>query len=152
MDYPAPLVEIDDDGNLDLSDAYVQRIGAYDKLSVNWLYREFPPGTDEANALARIAQQGVEDGLIYMGHTKTTSSGQATSMPASGTTAPTSSTTSSSRSACARSDSNGSGRMRFGRASHCRIWSMCCSLFTCITAFSCARRPRASGVPTTGMQ
>ena len=69
MDYPAPLVEIDDDGNLDLSDAYVQRIGAYDKLSVNWLYREFPPGTDEANALARIAQRGVEDGLIYMGHT-----------------------------------------------------------------------------------
>ena len=69
MDYPAPLVEIDDDGSLDLSNAYVQRIGAYDKLSVNWLYREFPPGTDEVSALAQIAQQGVEDGLIYMGHT-----------------------------------------------------------------------------------
>ena len=69
MDYPAPLVEIDDDGNLDLSNAYVPRIGEYDKLSVNWLYREFPAGTDETSALAQIAQQGVEDGLIYMGHT-----------------------------------------------------------------------------------
>ena len=69
MDYPAPLVEIDGNGNLDLSNAYVQRIGEYDKLSVNWLYREFPAGTDEASALAQIAQQGVADGLIYMGHT-----------------------------------------------------------------------------------
>ena len=69
MDYPAPLVEIDDNGNLDLSNAYVPRIGEYDKLSVNWLYREFPAGTDETSALAQIAQQGVEDGLIYMGHT-----------------------------------------------------------------------------------
>ena len=69
MDYPAPLVEIDGNGSLDLSNAYVQRIGEYDKLSVNWLYREFPAGTDETSALAQIAQQGVEDGLIYMGHT-----------------------------------------------------------------------------------
>ena len=69
MDYPAPLVQIDDDGNLDLSDAYVQRIGEYDKLSVNWLYREFPAGTDEGSVLAQIAQQGIDDGLIYMGHT-----------------------------------------------------------------------------------
>jgi hypothetical protein len=69
MDYPAPLVEIDGSGNIDLSNAYVQRIGEYDKLSVNWLYREFPVGTDETQALATIAEQGVVDGLIYMGHT-----------------------------------------------------------------------------------
>ncbi len=68
MDYPAPLATIDDNGNIDLSDAYVQRIGEYDKLSVNWLYRQFPEGTDEAAALAAIATQGVADGLIYMGH------------------------------------------------------------------------------------
>ena len=68
MDYPAPLVEIDSDGNLDLSNAYVQRIGEYDKLSTNWLYREFPAGTDEVAALNQIAQQGIDDGLIYMGH------------------------------------------------------------------------------------
>ena len=68
MDYPAPLVEIDGNGDLDLSNAYVQRIGEYDKLSVNWLYRDFPAGTDIPAALAEIAQNGVERGLIYMGH------------------------------------------------------------------------------------
>ncbi|MGI9627987.1 MAG: zinc-dependent metalloprotease [Longimicrobiales bacterium] len=68
MDYPAPLVEIDDDGNLDLSNAYVPRIGTYDELSTNWLYRDFPEGTDEVAALQAIAEQGVADGLIYMGH------------------------------------------------------------------------------------
>ncbi len=69
MDYPAPLVEIDSEGNLDLSNAYLQRIGEYDKLSTNWLYREFPAGTDEAAALDAIAAEGVANGLIYMGHT-----------------------------------------------------------------------------------
>jgi hypothetical protein len=69
MDYPAPLALIDGNGDIDLSEAYVQRIGDYDKLSVNWLYREFPDGTDEVTALAQIADQGVRDGLIYMGHT-----------------------------------------------------------------------------------
>lgn len=69
MDYPAPYAQIDTNGDIDLSNAYVQRIGEYDKLSVNWLYREFPAGTDEVAALARIADQGVRDGLIYMGHT-----------------------------------------------------------------------------------
>ncbi|NNM32622.1 MAG: DUF5117 domain-containing protein, partial [Gemmatimonadetes bacterium] len=69
MDYPAPLVEIDESGNLDLSNAYVPRIGEYDKLSVNWLYRDFPAGVDEVAALREIADQGVRDELIYMGHT-----------------------------------------------------------------------------------
>ena len=68
MDYPAPLVEIDGDGNLDLSNAYVQRIGEYDKLSVNWLYREFAEGTDEAAALEDIVAQGIRDGLLFMAH------------------------------------------------------------------------------------
>jgi hypothetical protein len=69
MDYPAPLVEIDANGNLDLSNAYRAEIGEYDKLSTNWLYREFDPATDETAALYQIAQQGIADGLIYMGHT-----------------------------------------------------------------------------------
>ena len=68
MDYPAPYVEIGDDGRLDLSNAYVQRIGEYDKLAVNWLYREFPEGTDEAAALGEIVAQGIRDGLVFMAH------------------------------------------------------------------------------------
>jgi len=67
MDYPAPLVEIVD-GELDLSNAYVQRIGTYDELSVNWLYREFPSGADERAALEEIVEQGFRDGLVFMAH------------------------------------------------------------------------------------
>lgn len=68
MDYPAPLVEIDD-GNLDFSNAYLRRIGEYDKLAVNYLYREFPAGTDESQALDSIVRWGMDQGLRYMGHT-----------------------------------------------------------------------------------
>jgi len=68
MDYPAPLVEIEN-GQLDLSNAYVQRIGEYDKLSVRWLYGDFAPGTNETQALQAIAAESIDEGLIYMGHT-----------------------------------------------------------------------------------
>jgi hypothetical protein len=72
MDYPAPLVEIRDDGTLDLSNAYVQRIGEYDKLSVNWLYREFPTAEAEEAGLAAIVRDGLARDLRYGGHTNNT--------------------------------------------------------------------------------
>ncbi len=68
MDYPAPLVEITDDGQLDLSNAYLPRIGTYDELAVRWLYEDFPEGTDEEAALRAIVEEGIERGLLYMGH------------------------------------------------------------------------------------
>lgn len=68
MDYPAPYVQITN-GEIDLSNAYVQRIGDYDKLSVDWLYRDFPDGADVTAELNRIAERSVREGLIYMGHT-----------------------------------------------------------------------------------
>ena len=68
MDYPAPLVRITS-GRLDLSDAYARGIGEYDKHAVNWLYREFPPGTDEKHALEAIVDEGLRRGLRFMDHT-----------------------------------------------------------------------------------
>lgn len=68
MDYPAPLAEIVD-GRISLANAYVPRIGEYDKLSVKWLYSDFPGGTDETQALLDITREGMEDGWFYMGHT-----------------------------------------------------------------------------------
>ncbi len=68
MDYPAPLVEITEDGTLDLSNAYVQRIGEYDKLAVRYAYEQFPEGANEADELARIVQESLESGLIFMAH------------------------------------------------------------------------------------
>ncbi len=69
MDYPAPLVKITPQGGLDLSDAYEQRIGDYDKMAIAWLYQDFPPGTDEKAALDRIITDGYARGLRYVGYT-----------------------------------------------------------------------------------
>ena len=59
MDYPAPLVEITADGQLDLSDAYGVGVGEYDKFAVKWLYSDFAPGTDEKEALEAIVRDGL---------------------------------------------------------------------------------------------
>jgi len=68
MDYPAPLVEIDEDGDIDLSNAYLERIGEYDKLNVRYAYGHFPPGADEEEELAKIVQESLDRGLIFMAH------------------------------------------------------------------------------------
>lgn len=54
MDYPVALAELADDGTIDLSRSYHQNIGDWDKIAINWGYREFANrGNDEA-ALDRI--------------------------------------------------------------------------------------------------
>ena len=54
MDYPVALAELKDDGTIDLSRSYHQNIGEWDKVAINWGYREFPNrGNDEA-ALRKI--------------------------------------------------------------------------------------------------
>ena len=62
MDYPAPLIEITDDGRIDLSNAYVQRIGEYDKLAVRYAYSQFAPDADAAEELAAIVQESLDTG------------------------------------------------------------------------------------------
>lgn len=68
MDYPAPLPRVTAQGGIDLSDAYAKGIGDYDKLSITWLYQDFPAGTDEVKALRAIADAGVKRGLRYVGY------------------------------------------------------------------------------------
>lgn len=69
MDYPAPLVEIDAEGKIDLSNAYVQRIGEYDKLTVRYSYGHFPDSANEAEELQKIVQESIDRGLIFVAHT-----------------------------------------------------------------------------------
>ena len=68
MDYPAPLIEITEDGRLDLSNAYPQRIGEYDKLAVRYAYEQFPAGSDESEELQKIVQESLDRGLLFMAH------------------------------------------------------------------------------------
>src|SRR5262245_17772280 len=47
MDYPHMLEKLRDDGTIDFSDAYLVGVGEWDKVAINYGYREFPKGTNE---------------------------------------------------------------------------------------------------------
>ncbi len=58
MDYPHPLIKFSDN-KIDLSEAYDDGIGDWDKLAINWGYRQFQ-SDDEIN-LEKILQDGYDD-------------------------------------------------------------------------------------------
>jgi hypothetical protein len=66
MDYPPPVVAIDSKGDIDLSQAYATGIGAWDKRTILYGYREFPSGTNEAAGLASILQENIAQGFRYL--------------------------------------------------------------------------------------
>ena len=66
LDYPHPYVELREDGTVDISRAYEARIGDWDKVAVNWGYRQFPPGTNEAVELRRILTTAWDNDLRYL--------------------------------------------------------------------------------------
>ncbi len=66
MDYPAPLIKITENGELDASDAYAVGIGLWDKFAVRFAYSNFSEGTDERAALEQMIAQGLRDGLLFL--------------------------------------------------------------------------------------
>jgi hypothetical protein len=64
MDYPAPLIELEDD-RIRLADAYRAGPGAYDSLAIRWAYSEFEED-EEQEALAAIVAEGMRDGLKFI--------------------------------------------------------------------------------------
>ncbi|HSH44806.1 MAG TPA: zinc-dependent metalloprotease [Longimicrobiales bacterium] len=66
MDYPHPLARLTADGRIDLSAAYDEGIGEWDKVAVRYGYTDFPAGTDEEAALDRILTEGRERGLYFL--------------------------------------------------------------------------------------
>jgi len=65
MDYPHPLEKLRADGTIDLSEAYPQHIGEWDKVAINYGYRQLPKG-DEQAALTRILDDAWAKDLRYM--------------------------------------------------------------------------------------
>jgi len=65
MDYPHPLEKLRDDGTIDLSEAYAARIGDWDKVAINYGYRQLPKG-DEQAALTKILDDAWAEDLRYM--------------------------------------------------------------------------------------
>lgn len=66
MDYPAPLVKVTPEGELDFSSAYATGMGAWDLFAIRWAYAQFPPGTDEPAALDAMVREAIGRGLIFL--------------------------------------------------------------------------------------
>jgi Met-zincin/Domain of unknown function (DUF5117) len=66
MDYPAPLVTLDTSGNIDLNNAYDNKIGAWDKVAINWGYADFPEGADVKDSLNAILTNAFKKGIRYL--------------------------------------------------------------------------------------
>ncbi|MGI9247555.1 MAG: zinc-dependent metalloprotease, partial [Woeseiaceae bacterium] len=66
MDYPFPLLRIDDKGNLDLRDAYGIGIGDWDKRTVLYAYQDFPDSLDRTAERRRIMDETIAGGYKFV--------------------------------------------------------------------------------------
>jgi len=66
MDYPAPLVSLDEGGDIDVSAAYDVGIADWDKTAINWLYSQYDDATEEDAALNAILDNARNDGLLFI--------------------------------------------------------------------------------------
>jgi len=66
MDYPQPLVNLRKDGTLDMSAAYPEGIGAWDKVAITYGYATFVPGTNESSARTRVLASARARGLYLL--------------------------------------------------------------------------------------
>ncbi len=66
MDYPHPYIALDANGKIDLSHAYATGIGAWDKVSIDYGYRQFAPGTDEDAGLSQILTVADKAGQVFI--------------------------------------------------------------------------------------
>jgi hypothetical protein len=66
MDYPPPYVTLDANGEPDFRKAYATGIGEWDKVAINWGYREFPGDGDDRAALDGIITDAAHKGLIFL--------------------------------------------------------------------------------------
>ena len=66
MYYPSPFVRVNAAGKIDLSNAYDQKIGDWDKASITFGYSDFPIGTNESTALNKILTDAAAKGLQFI--------------------------------------------------------------------------------------
>jgi hypothetical protein len=66
MDYPHPWIVLNGDGIPDLSKAYAVNIGLWDKVAIEFGYRQFPAGADEPASLDAILANGIRSGLYFI--------------------------------------------------------------------------------------
>lgn len=68
MDYFAPRVRIRANGSADLSDAYMQGVGSYDRFAIEWGYGQGKPGASAEQEHARldaIVKESISKGIVW---------------------------------------------------------------------------------------
>jgi hypothetical protein len=66
MDYPHPWITLDSSGVPDLSKAYAVGIGQWDKVAIDYGYRQFQKPSDETAELNAILAGSEKLGLVYI--------------------------------------------------------------------------------------
>jgi hypothetical protein len=66
MDYPHPWITLDKDGVPDLASAYGTNIGVWDKVAINYGYRQFSVPSNEPLELDAILRDATKSGLVYI--------------------------------------------------------------------------------------
>jgi hypothetical protein len=66
MDYPHPWITLDQQGVPDLSQAYAVNIGLWDKVAINYGYRQFSDQVSERAGLDAILSDATKSGLVYI--------------------------------------------------------------------------------------
>lgn len=65
MDYPHPKISLKN-GKIDFSEAYDDKIGAWDKVTVAYSYQDFTKGVNEEIELRKILSDAFASGLKYL--------------------------------------------------------------------------------------
>ena len=66
MDYPHPWITLDKNGVPDLSAAFAVNIGLWDKVAINYGYRQFSDSSAERAGLNAILSDATKSGLVYI--------------------------------------------------------------------------------------
>ncbi|RUO43637.1 peptidase [Aliidiomarina taiwanensis] len=66
MDYPHPLIELDENGELSIANAYDSGLGPWDMFAVAYGYQEFASEEAEREGLATLLQEAADKGYAYI--------------------------------------------------------------------------------------
>jgi len=66
MDYPHPMIKLGANGEILLNEAYDNKIGAWDKVAINWGYRDFGKSPSETMELNKILTNAEGQGLQFI--------------------------------------------------------------------------------------
>lgn len=66
MDYPHPLIKINSNESLDLSNAYDDKIGEWDKVIIKYGYSTFKDSVSEKQGIDKVINDYIQAGLKYI--------------------------------------------------------------------------------------